>query len=57
MLEPDRAAAAQRRWTQTDIMTLRGRLEAGERVDDIASALSRTTDGVRQMMVRLNLAR
>jgi hypothetical protein len=57
MLGPDRAAAAQRRWTQTDITTLRGRLEAGEHFDDIASARARTTDGVRQMMVRLNLAR
>ncbi|WP_156361936.1 hypothetical protein [Sphingomonas sp. Leaf343] len=57
MSEPERPVAPERRWTQTDITLLRDRVEAGDVVDDIASVLARSPAGVRQMMVRLALAR
>jgi len=45
----------EKRWTQTDITALRGRLEAGEPTAEICEALERSADDVLQMMSRLSL--
>ena len=46
---------ADKRWTQTDITELRGRLESGESVDEVSGALERSADDVLTMMARLSL--
>ena len=43
------------RWTQTAITDLRARLQAGETVDHIATALQRRPDTITSMMSRLRL--
>jgi len=45
----------EKRWTQTDITALRGRLEGGESAAEISAALERSTDDVLTMMSRLSL--
>ena len=47
--------AAEKRWTQTDITDLRGRLEGGESALEISEALERSSDNVLAMMSRLCL--
>jgi hypothetical protein len=47
--------AAEKRWTQTDITELRGRLEGGESAVEISEALERSPDNVLAMMSRLSL--
>jgi len=44
-----------KRWTQTDITALRGRLEGGESAVEICEALERSADDVLAMMSRLSL--
>jgi hypothetical protein len=44
-----------KRWTQTDITALRGRLEGGESAAEISAALERSPDDVLAMMSRLSL--
>jgi hypothetical protein len=48
--------AAEKRWTQTDITELRGRLEGGESTADISVALDRSSEDVLAMMSRLCLS-
>jgi len=45
----------EKRWTQTDITALRGRLEGGETAAEICAALDRSAEDVLQMMSRLSL--
>jgi hypothetical protein len=45
----------EKRWTQTDITALRGRLEGGESPAEISAALERSPDDVLTMMSRLSL--
>ena len=45
----------EKRWTQTDITALRGRLEGGESAVEICEALERSVDDVQAMMSRLSL--
>lgn len=49
------AAHHDRRWTQTDITSLRARSLAGESLRSVAEALTRTEGGVRRMSARLAL--
>lgn len=46
---------AEKRWTQTDITELRGRLEGGESALEISESLQRSSDDVLAMMSRLSL--
>jgi hypothetical protein len=47
--------AEEKRWTQTDITELRGRLEVGQSMVEISEALQRSSDNVIAMMSRLSL--
>jgi len=49
------AMSIEKRWTQTDITALRGRLEGGETAVEICAALERSADDVQAMMSRLSL--
>lgn len=44
-----------KRWTQTDIVALRARVQAGETVPQIADGLAHDPESVRSMMSRLSL--
>jgi len=50
-----RTMSIEKRWTQTDITALRGRLEGGESAAEICEALERSAEDVLQMMSRLSL--